>query len=751
MGDPPPEIKNLAKVVDPHLNGGQLISYSSRYLTKPGDNYGSLMLSISANIRRIDGTIEELPLVAKLPPLTSEIFWNIFNPEVTSLRENAIYENVSQSLLQLQFDKGIPESEIVDIFAKSYGCRISLNPNATTLDRDAVLVLENLQNNGYRAGKRQVMFDYNRIRMVLKYVAKYHALPIALRKLRPGEFDDIIRHKFARYDINGHMDPQICDIFKKQMMEEVGIALNGDVKAFDQVNELDLLYRKYMSQSEACEDGLFTTIAHYDLWINNVMILYDEDGKPSKLKIVDFQIAQYESLMHDIVFLLLTSVETNVIFEHFDNLLKYYYAEFIECLEKLSVNTEDYSYCKFIEELHQIAPIQIPHALHMSRVLLADDKNLPSDIKDCDTDTFNSPASEALLQKLRDIVKISQKFGFFCHTLHCRVLKKKKKLSVADKIPEILNLAQVVEPFLRGQKLISFTSKYLTKPGENYGSIMLAICAKLQNSDGSYKKLPLIAKLPPLSSKELWNLFKPEVTSLRENAIYLDLSPSIRQLQIDSGIAENELQNSIVMLFWCWRISDAVLITTGNRKNIFDLDHIRLVLEYLASYHAYPIALRNKQPEGFEKDILPKFESSLLFEEVQYEIRQMCKEVKLALDKDLEAITQYEKLDKSFHDHISSVGKERNLFTTIAHFDLWINNIMIRYDSTGTPDKLKIIDFQTSQYASLAHDVVFLLLSSVKTNILEENFHSLLKYYYDKFITCLENMSCDIKEYSYEK
>ncbi|XP_055919223.1 uncharacterized protein LOC129951206 [Eupeodes corollae] len=143
-----------------------------------------------------------------------------------------------------------------------------------------------------------------------------------------------------------------------------------------------------------------------------------------------------------------------------------------------------------------------------------------------------------------------------------------------DKIPEILNLAQVVEPFLRGQKLISFTSKYLTKPGENYGSIMLAICAKLQNSDGSYKKLPLIAKLPPLSSKELWNLFKPEVTSLRENAIYLDLSPSIRQLQIDSGIAENEVIDLYAKFYGC-RISLDPIATKLDRNAVLVLEDLR--------------------------------------------------------------------------------------------------------------------------------------------------------------------------------
>lgn len=409
MGDPP-EIKNLASVVDPHLNGGQLISYTSRFLTKPGDNYGSVMLGITANVRQVNGTIEELPLVAKLPPITNDILWNIFNPEVTSLRENAIYENVSQCLLQIQISRGIPESELIDVFAKSYGCRISLNENADNLDRDAVLVLENLQTSGYRAGKRQIMLDHDHIKLVLKYVAKYHALPIALRKLDPKKFDEVVRSRFTRYDINSHMEPKLREIFRTQLFEEISLAIE-DPHIIERIQELEANFQEYMAQTEECKDSLFTTIAHYDLWTNNVMILYDENGAPSKLKVIDFQIAQYESLMQDLVFLLFTSVESKVLEEHFDSLLKLYYAEFIDCLEKLYIGTAEYNYEKFIEEFNRIAPIQIPHALYMARVLLADDN--PPDLNSCDTESLRLPPTEALLQKFRDIVRLSQKFGFF--------------------------------------------------------------------------------------------------------------------------------------------------------------------------------------------------------------------------------------------------------------------------------------------------------------------------------------------------
>ncbi|XP_055839852.1 uncharacterized protein LOC129907564 [Episyrphus balteatus] len=409
----PPEIIDLAKILEPHLNGGKLIDYSSRYLTKPGDNYGSVMLAISADIKLPDGKSEKLPLVAKLPPLTNELFWTLFNPLVTALRENAIYMDVSPSLHQLQLDSGIPESKVFDAFAKLYGCRISLDENAKVLDRNAVLVLENLQTSGYRPGKRQIMFDYKSIKFVLKHLAKYHALPIALRQKQPKKFQNDILPKFRRYDMNKEMSEEVASEFKGQVFEEVRLAIGNDGKVFDRYMELVTIYHDYMANTEECQDGLFTTIAHYDLWTNNIMIKYDESGAPEKIKIVDFQISQYESLMHDLMFLLLTSVDTSVVEEHFHDLLKYYYLEFIECLKKTQCRTDEYSFNKFMEEMHGIAPVQFHHAMFMSRVLLAEETNLPEDFKDYDLKTLKKPPPEALLQKLRDVTKLAQKFGFF--------------------------------------------------------------------------------------------------------------------------------------------------------------------------------------------------------------------------------------------------------------------------------------------------------------------------------------------------
>lgn len=81
--------------------------------------------------------------------------------------------------------------------------------------------------------------------------------------------------------------------------------------------------------------------------VNKIFIIIsDQFGAPDKLKIVDFQITQYESLMHDLIFFLLTSVETSLVEDHFYVLLSCYYSEFIKCLERTKCKTDEYSFEK---------------------------------------------------------------------------------------------------------------------------------------------------------------------------------------------------------------------------------------------------------------------------------------------------------------------------------------------------------------------------------------------------------------------
>lgn len=67
----PPKIDNLKELLEPYLDGAKLIDYKTKYLTKPGDNYGSTILALSTTIQKDDEEPTKLELVAKMPPETA--------------------------------------------------------------------------------------------------------------------------------------------------------------------------------------------------------------------------------------------------------------------------------------------------------------------------------------------------------------------------------------------------------------------------------------------------------------------------------------------------------------------------------------------------------------------------------------------------------------------------------------------------------------------------------------------------------
>lgn len=360
-----PKITDLPQVVEPHLPEGFLLdSYESRYLTKPGENYGSVMLAIQAKIRSTDGSVRDLPLIAKLPPLTNDLYWQIFQPERTCITENAVYRYLASELDKLQLEAGILPAELFDGFPRYYGSRISLDPKASKVDRDAVLVQENVTVRGYKPGNRHKAYDLAHTVLILHYLARYHALPIALRLKKPEVYEELVRPYFRKFNMNANINADEKQVMNDELLKDIR-AVTSDERDLKRVKDLLDEFDAFQAAKDP-EDGPWTSLVHGDLWINNMMVKYgrsgmehylgdratygvpfffaDEEGTPTKLKIVDFQIAQYGSLVHDIIFLLFSSVEVKVLEDNYYNFLNIYYKAFIQCLSGVNVDTSGYKY-----------------------------------------------------------------------------------------------------------------------------------------------------------------------------------------------------------------------------------------------------------------------------------------------------------------------------------------------------------------------------------------------------------------------
>lgn len=110
---------------------------------------------------------EQLQLVGKMRP-TSEEFLEIFQIDVTFVKEAAVYSQIVPAMLSLQKELAFPEEELIDVFCRCYSTRISLDPNNSKVDADGVMLFENLKPAGCVTEDRRVGFSRDLAEYILK-------------------------------------------------------------------------------------------------------------------------------------------------------------------------------------------------------------------------------------------------------------------------------------------------------------------------------------------------------------------------------------------------------------------------------------------------------------------------------------------------------------------------------------------------------------------------------------------------------
>lgn len=136
----------------------------------------------------------------------------------------------------------------------------------------------------------------------------------------------------------------------------------------------------------------------------------------------------------------------------------------------------------------------------------------------------------------------------------------------------------------------------LTRPGDNYGSEMLALNVTLRSTETEKKyELLLVAKKPP-KNEQLLAIFQTSRTFIKENCTYTEIVPCVRAFEAEVGLCESKWLDVFCECFGA-RISlspnsrfvdeDALLLLrnlkplnfrTGDRLAGFDSEHSKLIL-----------------------------------------------------------------------------------------------------------------------------------------------------------------------------
>ncbi|XP_066154575.1 uncharacterized protein [Euwallacea fornicatus] len=747
-------IKDIEKVIT-GIDGKKAIQVDISRLTAPGENYVSLVFGVDILVEDEGGTRETIKAVAKRLPLV-EIKGGM--SIIPMKQEIKFYCELLPLLNEFATKYGIT----TDYYPRHLGSRLSLDPTKTEPDSESILLVENLLPQGYFNEDRFTGFDLEAAKAILKVLAQFHGIPLAIKFKNPELFEVI--KKIIDYppfpgppedgSREGEGPPE-------KLLFEGMLKVPALEPYMQKVKKLQENLPPIKERFHGKGEEPWNTLSHNDFWVNNMLIkLPGKDSPRHLVKLLDFQMCSYSSFAKDLVFFLLTSVRDDVQRKHLDDLLRYYYEELTALLAKIDVPELKFSYDEYMEEITLVAKkFEIFHSLFFCNIIFAA-RGSQKDHLTGEVDVFDqlnammSNLGERQAEKIGLVLELCVGKGWMAYL---RIVMSLVNYSIKD-IEKVLKLDG-------NKRVLKVNIERLTAPGENYVSLVFRVDFHLDNNE----TIHAVAKRLPLGqgSNDL------NVIAMRnEIRWFSEVVPLIEEFSGSCGLEGDYFPKYLGSRFSLDRSkiqadSEALLMTENlnpqgyineDRLKGFDLETSKAVLKALAEFHAVPLAAKFKKPD-LAKTIRDFLASTVpLFPEppAKEGLNDFVVPELLVLNKTLEipACQDYVKNLKHIKKNFATinqglVGPALEPWSTISHNDFWTNNIMVKPQKNGKT-LVKILDFQVCIYTSYARDVIFFLLTSLQDDVQRRHLDSLLRYYYDELTSTLSKIDVPELKLSYE-
>ncbi|CAH0550238.1 unnamed protein product [Brassicogethes aeneus] len=181
-------------------------------------------------------------------------------------------------------------------------------------------------------------------------------------------------------------------------------------------------------------------------------------------------------------------------------------------------------------------------------------------------------------------------------------------------------------------------------------------------------------------------------------------------------------------------------------KTPMNLNHLRLLLDKYARFHATGFAFKIKNPDEFKKI------ASILNEPV-YELNKILIEYfntfNEHLQTTLKSMNEFELVGKVkdilYEDLLLKYAHDKH--SIVTHADCWNNNLIFKYKKGNThePEEVKLLDWQVSSVGSPMIDLIQIIFLGISTEDLK-NVDDLINYYYLQFSDYLNSLGCDVQD-----
>ncbi|XP_026472445.1 uncharacterized protein LOC113376659 [Ctenocephalides felis] len=368
--------------------------------SKKGDNYIGLIYRVIVTGLNFKGATVKLSLIAKLAP-ENEIRREKYQVEDCFAREKLTYESVLPEMTKIQKQQNISSD---DRFISDMKCyRIS-----TEKGKECIL-MEDITTKGYQMWDRNKPLDLDHAVLAMQQLGKFHAISFALKDQKPELFKKFSNLEDVVFS-NEEYFTDLIPYFNLFIDKAIDTLDDNEIGARDKMQEFKKHFMKIMFDGvKASLAEPYAVVCHGDCWTNNMMFKY-ENGKPSSLILLDWQITRYSSPVTDITYMLFCCTDKYLRDQHYENLMRIYHKSLCSHLEALGSDSNKlFTYEALQEQLKTFSKYSLGMAIYDLPNMIAN----AEDIKDLDemaesldnNDTLTMESFDSLNEKTEPLYK----------------------------------------------------------------------------------------------------------------------------------------------------------------------------------------------------------------------------------------------------------------------------------------------------------------------------------------------------------
>ncbi|XP_049873422.1 uncharacterized protein LOC126371973 [Pectinophora gossypiella] len=269
-------------------------------------------------------------------------------------REYIFYECIVPELLDIQ-----RRFEIIEGLKMKFPNCILAN---IELNKETIVFL---RDNKFRCLDRFHKIDLAHASLVIKNLAKLHALSFVLEKTKPKFLEEI--KKQCSKDVQ-YSDPTYVS---KSMVYYFNTSVNvvWDPTAKEKLKALAPSIVRVLNKCTT--SGPHSVLCHGDCWNNNIFYIYQRN-RPVDVILIDYQLCRFASPVTDISYYLYMSTERDFLNQHHDRLLDIYYGTLSAVLRQCNLDVEEvYPKHIFQEHLRQYSVLGLIEALVSMKIITA--------------------------------------------------------------------------------------------------------------------------------------------------------------------------------------------------------------------------------------------------------------------------------------------------------------------------------------------------------------------------------------------